>query len=167
MYKIEKMASPIYKNNNLKLLGCGEQEYMLPYISVYYSDPTYDINDDVIINLYSCEYKQPDPYCANPVDFKLYVNIDETIKTYNIKSGDYSINIGTQPIGEHYYTVQVEDSHGRKSNQFYNEFRVINKTEYDQEIANNTYTVTDDNLLKNNICTNDDEAVALEMRDEL
>ena len=52
------MASPIYKNNNLKLLGCGEQKYMLPYISVYYSDPTYDINDDVIINLYSCEYKQ-------------------------------------------------------------------------------------------------------------
>lgn len=167
MYKIEKMASPIYKNNNLKLLGCGEQENMLPYISVYYSDPTYDINDDVIINLYSCEYKQPDPYCTNPVDFKLYVNIDETIKTYDIKSGDYSINIGTQPIGDHYYTVQIEDSHGRKSNQFYNEFRVINKTEYDQEIANNTYTVTDDDLLKYNISKNDDEAVALETRDGL
>lgn len=167
MYKIEKMASPIYKNNNLKLLGCGEQEYMLPYISVYYSDPTYDINDDVIINLYSCEYKQPDPYCTNPVDFKLYVNIDETIKTYDIKSGDYSINIGTQPIGDHYYTVQVEDSQGRKSNQLYNEFRVINKTEYDQEIANNTYTVTDDDLLEYNISKNDDEAVALETRDGL
>ena len=167
MYKIEKMASPIYKNNNLKLLGCGEQEYMLPYISVYYSDPTYDINDDVIINLYSCEYKQPDPYCTNPVDFKLYVNIDETIKTYDIKSGDCSINIGTQPIGDHYYTVQVEDSHGRKSHQFYNEFRVINKTEYDQEIANNTYTVTDDDLLEYNISKNDDEAVALETRDGL
>ena len=73
MYKIEKMTSPIYKNNQLKLLGCGEQKYMLPYISVYYSDPTYDINDDVIINLYSCEYKQPDPF-ATTVDFKLYVN---------------------------------------------------------------------------------------------
>ena len=56
MYKIEKMASPIYKNNNLKLLGCGEQEYMLPYISVYYSDPTYDINDDVIIGTITSYY---------------------------------------------------------------------------------------------------------------
>lgn len=92
----------------------------------------------------------------------MYVN--EIYKEFNIFIGDNSINIGKLDEGSYELLLQVCDIYGRKSHQLYNEFRVINKEVYNKLISENTYTITDNDLLKYNIDKNNNEKKAYETK---
>lgn len=150
---LNRIFAKTYKINPLEI----------PYISNRYITPTWDVNDDVILDMYTCDYYQTDFMCEPPIyqDFTLILNLDGNISYHSIKSGDLHLNIGKQSEGDHWFTVQVRDSHGRYSHELYEEFRVINTVNYNAEIDNNTYTVTSDDLTNYGIDNTDSEANAL------
>lgn len=134
-----------------------------PYIANRYIVPTWNKNDDVILDMYSTDYYQTDYLSEPPVyqDFTLILNLDGEISEQAIKSGDMHINIGKQSIGEHWFTAQVRDKNNRLSHEIYEEFRVIDVDAYNQEIKNNTYIVTDEDLTNYQIRKDDNEENAL------
>lgn len=135
----------------------------VPYIANRYIVPTWNKNDDVILDMYSTDYYQTDYLSEPPVyqDFTLILNLDGEISEQAIKSGDMHINIGKQSIGEHWFTAQVRDKNNRLSHEIYEEFRVIDVGVYNQEIKNNTYIVTDEDLTNYQIRKDDNEENAL------
>lgn len=135
----------------------------VPYISNRYIIPTWDINDEVILDLYTCDYYQTDFMCEPPIyqDFTLMLNLDGNVTEYNIKSGDLHLNIGRQSEGEHWFTVQIKDIYGRYSHELYEEFRVIDTESYNDNIEANTYTMTADDLITYGIDNTDSEENAL------
>lgn len=150
---LNRIFANAYKPNPLEI----------PYISNRYITPTWDINDDVILDMYTCDYYQTDFMCEPPIyqDFTLILNLDGNISYHSIKSGDLHLNIGKQTKGEHWFTAQVKDKHGRVSHEIYEEFRVIDTITYNQEIENNTYIATDSDLITYGISKNDSESEAL------
>ena len=150
---LNRIFAKTYKINPLEI----------PYISNRYITPTWDVNDDVILDMYTCDYYQTDFMCEPPIyhDFTLILNLDGNISYHSIKSGDLHLNIGKQSEGDHWFTVQVRDSHGRYSHELYEEFRVINAVDYNAEIDSNTYTVTSDDLTNYGIDNTDSEENAL------
>lgn len=150
---LNRIFTSTYKPNPLEI----------PYISNRYITPTWDVNDDVILDMYTCDYYQTDFMCEPPVyqDFTLILNLDGNISYHSIKSGDLHLNIGKQSEGDHWFTVQVRDSYGRYSHELYEEFRVINTVNHNAEIDNNIYTVTSDDLTNYGIDNTDNEANAL------
>ena len=135
----------------------------VPYISNRYITPTWDINDDVILDMYTCDYYQTDFMCEPPIyqNFTLILNLDGNISYHSIKSGDLHLNIGKQSEGDHWFTAQVRDSHGRCSHELYDEFRIIDTESYNAEIEANTYTMTADDLITYGIDNTDNEENAL------
>ena len=135
----------------------------VPYISNRYITPTWDINDDVILDMYTCDYYQTDFMCEPPIyqDFTLILNLDGNISYHSIKSGDLHLNIGKQSEGDHWFTVQVRDIYGRYSHELYEEFRIIDTESYNAEIEANTYTMTADDLITYGIDNTDSEENAL------
>ena len=135
----------------------------VPYISNRYITPTWDINDDVILDMYTCDYYQTDFMCEPPIyqNFTLILNLDGNISYHSIKSGDLHLNIGKQSKGDHWLIVQVRDSHGRYSHELYEEFRVIDTESYNAEIEANTYIMTADDLITYGIDNTDSEENAL------
>lgn len=135
----------------------------VPYISNRYIIPTWDINDEVILDLYTCDYYHTDFMCEPPIyqDFTLILNLDGNVTEYNIKSGDLHLNIGQQSEGEHWFTVQIKDIYGRYSHELYEEFRVVNTESYNAEIEANIYTMTADDLITYGINNTDSEENAL------
>ena len=123
-----------------------------PYIATRYVTPTWDINDDVILNFYITDWNQSDVVDEKmDIQFKVEVRINDVSKVYTKFIGENSINLGKLNEGEYELILQVTDEFGRKSHELYNEFRVIDKNEYDNNILNNTHIITDDELLVYNI----------------
>ena len=123
-----------------------------PYIATRYVTPTWDINDDVILNFYITDWNQSDVVDEKmDIQFKVEVRINDVIKRYTKSIGENSINLGKLNEGEYELILQATDEFGRKSHELYNEFRVIDKNEYDNNILNNTHIITDDELLIYNI----------------
>lgn len=123
-----------------------------PYIATRYVTPTWDINDDVILNFYITDWNQSDVvYEKMDIQFKVEVRINNVSKVYTKFIGENSINLGKLNEGEYELILQATDEFGRKSHELYNEFRVIDKNEYDNNILNNTHIITDDELLVYNI----------------
>lgn len=137
-----------------------------PYLSSRYIIPTWDTNDDVVLDLYSTDYNQTDTLLDPPKyhNFTLILNLDGSIKEYKIKSGNLHLNIGKQNLGEHWFTAQIKDSIGRLSHEIYEEFRVIDTVAYNKEIEDNTLIVTDEILLEYEIDKNDNPDTALKTK---
>lgn len=124
----------------------------VPYIATRYVTPTFDINDDVIINFYVTDWNQSDVIGEKiDIQFNVDVRINDVSKIYTRSIGENSINLGKLNEGEYELILQATDKFGRKSHELYNEFRVIDKNEYDNNILNNTHIITDDELLIYNI----------------
>lgn len=118
-----------------------------PYIATRYVTPTWDINDDVIINFYVTDWNQSDVIDENTTStFAIEVRVNDASYRYKKYIGENSINIGKLCIGEYELILQATDEYGRKSHELYNEFRIINKEEYELNIINNTHIVTDEEL---------------------
>lgn len=123
-----------------------------PYIATRYVTPTWDINDDVILNFYITDWNQSDVVDEKmDIQFKVEVRINDVSKVYTKFIGENSINLGKLNEGEYELILQATDEFGRKSHELYNEFRIIDKIKYDNDILNNTYIITDDELLAYNI----------------
>lgn len=154
-YKVNKETKPTEPYDDTKV----------PYIATKYLETTFDINEDIIINLYVSDWDQSDAvYEDTDTKFTLYMYVNEIYKEFNIFIGDNSINIGKLDEGNYELLLQICDIYGRKSHQLYNEFRVINKEVYNKLISENTYTVTDNDLLKYDIDKNNNEKKAYETK---
>ena len=125
-----------------------------PYIATRYVTPTWDINDDVILNFYITDWNQSDVVDEKmDIQFKVEVRINDISKVYTKFIGENSINLGKLNEGEYELILQVTDEFGRKSHELYNEFRIIDKEAYELEISNNTHIVTEEELTNYGIVT--------------
>lgn len=153
LIKNHNIIKLIREDNYIKFPGINENEH--PYIATRYITPTWDISDDIILNFYVTDFWQTDKLHENKdIEFEIEITINETVKKYTVKIGDNSKNIGKLPIGEYKYLLQAKDKFGRQSHQLYNEFRVINRSERELDIKNNTHIVTSNDLSKFNITIN-------------
>ena len=163
LYYMNKPISSYNQEVKLKILSNLSDPNELPYVSTRYVQPTFDISEDVSFEIYTSDYYQVDYQCYPPryVDFELIINLDGTIYTQLIKSGERILTLGKLSKGEHYFTLQVKDKFNRYSHELYNEFRVIDTLAYETEISNHTYIVTDEDLNSYEIDKNDNETNAL------
>lgn len=128
--------------------------FEVPYISYDYFNPQPYDTEEVIIPLYFTDYYQKEwVYDYTGYRFKLRVELDGEITYYdNLPAGDYNLNLGVLPKGEHWFSVQVIDEEGVESARLVNELLVLNKAE--QEGAVNAYTMTPEDITTYGITLN-------------
>ena len=121
----------------------------VPYISNYYIEPIVDLNEEVIIEYYITDYYQKEYREGNYSQrFTLEYGVDGEFKQIsNLKAGDHSINLGHLKEGIRLISLQVIDDSKRKSHRIYQEVKVINKEQYQMEIQQHTYEVTEKDLI--------------------
>jgi hypothetical protein len=168
LYKDKKIIS-IHKNRILynliiEQIDNDTDPSHRPYISSRYITPTFDMDEEVVLDIYCTDYFQSDLFLEPPIykDMVLMINLNgvKTIKK-DIKTGSSRINIGKLPEGEHWVVMQITDSRGRASHEIYEEFRIIDTIKYQKDIEDNTVIITDDILLQYNIDKNDNPDNAL------
>ena len=60
----------LYRNFILNRIFANTEKFNpleIPYISNRYITPTWDVNDDVILDMYTCDYYQTDFMCEPPI----------------------------------------------------------------------------------------------------
>lgn len=127
------------------------------YISTVYSNPDLDINEDVVLKFYATDYNHT-AYMEDDYSqvFKITLNLNGEISTFYRNIGESTLNIGKQKVGEYKYTIQAIDIYGRKSPELYGEFRVEDKNKKAKEIKENTYYVTNKDLINYGISNNNE-----------
>ena len=137
-------------NNNYKRQG-----HEFPYVSTYYYNPTPKAGTSITIPLYITDYFQREyAYNDKTEKFTLRYEVDGQVKTLtDIPGGDYNLVLGALSAGEHWFSVQVTDSHGYSSFRLYNELLVKSSSE-------RSYTVTSNDLTNNNITINLDNSAS-------
>ena len=161
-----------YRQNNLKkfflatkikeIYSKNLNDYLCPYIATRGFTHTFDTNDDVVFNFYITDWFQREYFLElYDLTFTIYIIIDGTTHIFNDEfAGDKTKVFGKLSEGEHTVIMQVEDKYGRKSHELYNEFRVINKSEKEIDIATYTYTMTTEDLETYGLDNTDDDSKA-------
>lgn len=127
------------------------------YISTVYTNPDLDINEDVVLKFYATDYNHT-AYMEDDYSqvFKITLNLNGEISTFYRNIGESTLNIGKQKVGEYKYTIQAIDIYGRTSPELYGEFRVEDKNKKAKEIKENTYYVTNKDLINYGISNNNE-----------
>lgn len=133
----------------------------VPYLTCYYFNPVFNINEDIIIPVYITDYLNSD-YLYNNTSkkFTIKVKFDNEEKTYMASIGDYSLNIGKASIeGNQYALVTcIDNSTGMESYEQYIPF-IVQDPSKSIIAEDEIYYMTDDDLTNYNI-KNDDSKVA-------
>ena len=157
---IKEAINQIKKENESGTTG-GEEidEEDIPYIAINYYSPKIEDTQEVIIPFYASDFYQKE-YVKDDTseNLTLRYEIDDKVGYKTIKAGDNEINFGVLNKGTHYYTLELEDSHGRKSRRICDDIWVINKEEYEIKDSE-TYTITDEDLSQYSINKNNSEIV--------
>lgn len=159
-----------------------DNEY--PYISVYNFEPTLDINDNLIIPYYITDYTQKEirenDYSDNfNVTCSIYtmpdnegnINLISSKTVSDVRAGDNSITFESTElgnVGDKFIVIEGEETNSSKNTfEFIKEFRVIDKVAEESEITNNTYYMTENDLITysiNNTDSSTDPDIALSTR---
>lgn len=139
-----------------------EEKYS--YISIVYTNTTKPITENAELKFYVSDYEQSDYIngdLSKRFDIVLKLNGDKR-EFKDLTIGNVTLDLGKLPAGEYSYTVQATDkSNGRKTQELYGEFRVLDFEKEQQEIAAKTYRVTEEDLRAYSIKNSDDAANAL------
>lgn len=160
-YYKDKVYISISKLNKLLTRNSKKENYIdldeNLYISTIYTNPDLDIKEDVILKFYATDYNHS-AYMEDDYSqvFKIILNLNGEISTFYKNIGESILNIGKQEVGEYKYTIQAIDVYGRKSPELYGEFRVEDKIKKEKEIKENTYYVTNKDLINYGISNNNE-----------
>ena len=153
-----KQAKELLSADNDKPVEAFDEEE-IPFICINYYSPRMEDTQDVIIPFYATDFYQKeylqDDYSET---FKLRYELDGEVFYKNIKAGDNEVNFGKIEKGIHWYSLQLEDKYGRVSRRIFNEIWIVNKEEYEIK-EEETYIITDDDLIKYNINKANSEVV--------
>ena len=131
----------------------------VPYISTYYIKPVLKTNEDNIVNFYITDAEDKS-YTEDDDSYRYKVIITRQNKKdiilYNLKAGDYSVNLGNyEEEGEYEFSIVCRDQYGRFSHELFNFIKVENEKIY------NTYQVTEQDLIDYGIKYNNDREIRL------
>ena len=139
-----------YEKNEVETID-PSSAFKVPYISTYYFKTKPTIYEDIIIPIYITDYDHSEYLYDKEVKLDVLYQVDENPeKVISVYAGNNSINLGKLTKGEHYFSIQaIDKTTGLKSHKLYNELLVIDDsyTITDEQ----TYTISDDDLLKYNI----------------
>lgn len=136
----------------------------IPFISTYHYNGKLEQNESLAIEYYVTDALQSEIMIGEAIktfNIEICIGKNQTVlSTYNytdILAGDSSVIIHLQlSEGDYWYSIQATDEFGRKSAIIYNDFMVYNKVAYESAISNNTYEVTEADLITYNISNKGD-----------
>lgn len=144
------------------------KEDAVPYIATVYSNPDLGIDEDVILKFYATDFNHKAYLTDNYTEkFDIEVNVKGKISKMTRNAGESSVNLGKMSAGEYWYTIQAKDQYGRKSAEMYGEFRVEDKVAKAKLIADNTYYVTEADLVQYGISNQDSVEESLNTKNGL
>lgn len=144
------------------------KEDEVPYIATVYSNPDLGLNEDVILKFYATDFNHKAYLTDNYTEkFDIEVNVKGMISKMTRNAGESSVNLGKMSAGEYWYTIQAKDQYGRKSAEMYGEFRVEDKVAKAKLIADNTYYVTEADLVQYGISNQDSVEESLNTKNGL
>lgn len=128
------------------------------YIAIVYTDTTKSVKENAQLKFYVSDYEQSDYLEENKTKkFRIILTLNGVQKEFEKSIGDVTLDLGKLSEGEYIYTAQAIDlSNGRKSQELYGEFRVLDLEKEQAEIDANTYRVTDEDLAAYGIKNDDD-----------
>ena len=131
----------------------------VPYISTYYIKPVLKVGEDNILNFYVTDAEDKS-YLEDNDDYKYKIIVTrqgkEDIVLYNQKAGEHTINLGSyEQEGEYKFSIIARDQYGRFSHELFNFIKVSNGR------VNNTYHVTEQDLINYGIKYNNDREIKL------
>lgn len=131
----------------------------VPYISTYYIKPVLKVGEDNILNFYVTDAEDK-AYLEENDDYRYKVIITrqnkEDIVLYNLKAGEHTVNLGSyDQEGEYEFSIIARDQYGRFSPELFNFIKVSNGR------VNNTYHVTEQDLIDYGIKYNNDREIRL------
>ena len=131
----------------------------VPYISTYYIKPILKLNEDNILNFYVTDANDS-AYRFDDDSYRYKIIITrqgkEDIVLYNQKAGEHTVNLGSyDQEGEYEFSIIARDQYGRFSHELFNFIKVSNGR------VNNTYHVTEQDLIDYGIKYNNDREIRL------
>ena len=166
LYKKNKIKL-FFKNNPIiakiyfeKYSDLVYDETTIPYISINHYRPKIYNDEDVIIPFYFTDFYQREYYYDDKsLKFRLRYELDGEIKYIDdMCSGDHEINLGKLQEGMHWYSLQVIDKDGRESRRIFNDLYIVDRNSY-PITEEQTYNITDDDLLSYSINRNNSEVL--------
>lgn len=152
-----KRLKPLTDNEEIQKTHIDLDEHL--YISTVYTNPDFDIKEDIILKYYATDYNHT-AYMEDDYSevFKIILKLNGETIEFKRSIGENTLNLGKKREGQYQYTIQAIDRYGRKSPELYGEFRVENKKKKYKEIDQNTYYVTERDLLQYGISKLNDKS---------
>lgn len=132
-------------------------------IHYYYSGKQKVSNEETIIPIYFTDWYQREYYYNDDsLYFNIRLDLDGNISYINnLKAGDYNLSLGILDVGEHEYSIEVEDiKHGLKSQRLFNRIWIVDDSNDIKELE--TYNVTLDDFSNYNITLDLDNTATTE-----
>lgn len=132
-------------------------------VHYYYSGKQKVSNEETIIPIYFTDWYQREYYYDDDsLNFNIRLEIDGNISYINnLKAGDYNLSLGILDVGEHEYSIEIEDvKHGLKSQRLFNRIWIVDDSNDITE--SETYNVTLNDLTSYNITLDLDKTATSE-----
>ena len=147
-------------NKNIKTIRGRKETSSLIYnvttvpqvVHYYYPGKQKVSTSETIIPIYFTDWYQREYYYDDDsLNFNIRLEIDGNISYINnLKAGDYNLSLGILDVGEHEYSIEIEDiKHGLKSQRLFNRIWIVDDSNDITE--SETYNVTLNDLTNNNI----------------
>ena len=130
----------------------------VPQVATYYYDFKQNISsNEVVIPIYVTDWYQKEYYYNDSSEtFTLRVDVDGEVRNIqDIPAGDYNLSLGVLSVGEHYFSIEITDKRGYRSQRLFNDIWIVDDSY--NITSEQTYQITVNDLEHNGITLGLDE----------